>query len=85
MACFVTQAIVFDLDAASLLGVPVTSAVAVDDSPVGIMSARAAGTPSIAIRFRHDDASLATADAIVDNVGCLSVWLDGDGLTVHVG
>jgi sugar-phosphatase len=71
--------------AASLLGVPVAEVVAIDDSPVGITSARAAGMPSIAVRFKHDDASLAAADAIVDNVGCLAVRLDRQNLTISVG
>lgn len=72
------------LRAASMLGVPAAEAVAVDDAPAGIASARAAGMPSIAVRFRHSDSSLEAADAIVDDVSCLAVRVDGYDIVISV-
>ncbi|GHC42893.1 HAD-IA family hydrolase [Streptomyces cinnamoneus] len=70
--------------AAQRLGVAPSTALGVDDSPIGLAAARAAGMTALAVRFRHDDASLRDADAIADNVGDISVHLANDKLVVEI-
>jgi sugar-phosphatase len=59
------------LQASALLGVPPADCLALEDSPVGIEAARAAGVPVIAVRTTHTDAALTGADAIVDDLTAL--------------
>jgi HAD superfamily hydrolase (TIGR01509 family) len=57
------------LAAARALGVPAGDCVAVEDSRVGIASAKAAGMFTIAVRRGHvPDADLAAADRVVDRL-----------------
>ena len=57
--------------AGALLGVPPADCLVLEDSPVGIQAARAAGIPVIAVRTTHNDADLTGADAIVDDLTAL--------------
>ncbi|MEA2219852.1 MAG: mannitol-/sugar-/sorbitol-6-phosphatase [Solirubrobacteraceae bacterium] len=59
------------LQASTLLGVPPADCLALEDSPVGIQAARAAGIPVIAVRTTHADAHLTRANAIVDDLTAL--------------
>jgi sugar-phosphatase len=59
------------LRASALLGVPPADCLVLEDSPVGIQAARAAGVPVIVVRTTHADADLAGADAIVDDLSAL--------------
>ncbi|MEU7137283.1 HAD-IA family hydrolase [Streptomyces sp. NPDC046261] len=70
--------------AAERLGIAPGTALAVDDSPIGLAAARAAGMTTLAVRFRHDDAALRDADAIADNVGDISVRCTDDKLVVEI-
>ncbi|WP_067449691.1 HAD-IA family hydrolase [Actinomadura macra] len=70
--------------AARRLGHAPAETVAVDDSPIGIEAANAAGCTSIGIRFRHDDASLSAARAVYDNVGAIPFELVEDGALVRL-
>lgn len=70
--------------AAERLGIAPGTALAVDDSPIGLAAARAAGMTTLAVRFRHDDASLRDADVIADNVGDISVRSTDDELVVEI-
>lgn len=56
---------------AALLGVAPADCLALEDAPVGIRAARAAGVPVIAVRTTHGDADLTEADAIVDDLAAL--------------
>jgi sugar-phosphatase len=73
------------LMAAAALGVAPGECVAFDDSPVGIAAAKNAGMPAIAIRFKNDDAALAQADAIVDNLGQMIVTSEGGRYSIKIG
>lgn len=53
------------------LGVPIDRCLALEDAPVGVSAARAAGARVIALRTTHPDAALAEACAIVDDLGAL--------------
>lgn len=59
------------LQGSALLRVAPAECVVLEDSPVGIAAARAAGVPVIAVRTTHADADLAGADAIVDDLAAL--------------
>ena len=59
------------LQASALLGVPPADCLVLEDSPVGIQAARAAGVPVIAVRTTHTDAALTDANAIVDDLAAL--------------
>ncbi len=72
------------LMAATALGASPRRCVAFDDSPAGIAAARAAGMWAVAIRFRHEDAALGEADAILDNVGQVALRPDADGYSMSV-
>lgn len=70
--------------AARQLGVEPAAALAVDDSPIGIAAARAAGMTAVAVRFRHDEASLRSADAVADGVGRLSLRAEAGALALEL-
>jgi len=72
------------LQAARRLGIEPGAAVAVDDSPIGIKAANAAGMVSIAVRFRHDDDSLREADAVFDDVGSIPMQFVHDEILVYI-
>lgn len=69
---------------ASRLGIDPPTAIAVDDSPIGIEAANAAGSVTIGVRFRHDNAALAAAHAVYDNVGSIPFQLVGDNLLIQL-
>jgi sugar-phosphatase len=50
------------------LGVAPADCVVLEDAPAGIAAGRAAGMRVVAVRCSHDDAALAGADEIVDDV-----------------
>jgi sugar-phosphatase len=50
------------------LGVEPADCVVLEDAPAGIAAGRAAGMRVVAVRCSHDDAALAGADEIVDDV-----------------
>ena len=56
---------------ASLLGLTPDRCLVLEDAPAGITAGRAAGATVIALRTTHDDAELADAHAIVDNLSRL--------------
>lgn len=68
--------------AASALNTEAKSAVAIDDSPLGIEAASRAEMSSVAVRFRQDDRSLHKANFIIDNLSFLSVKKNSTGFTV---
>lgn len=70
--------------AAHRLGLNPTETIAVDDSPIGIEAAAAAGCLAIGLRFRHDDTSLSSAHAVYDNVGTIPFELVADGALVRL-
>jgi sugar-phosphatase len=70
--------------AARRLGFESVETVAVDDSPIGIESANAAGCSVLGIRFRHDDASLSAALAVYNNVGAIPFEFVEDGALVRL-
>ena len=53
---------------ASELGVAPADCVVLEDAPAGIAAGRAAGMRVVAVRCSHDDAALAAADEVVDDV-----------------
>ena len=55
----------------ALLGVAPADCLVLEDSPVGIEAARAAGAAVIAVRTTHTDADLTGAHAIVDDLAAL--------------
>jgi sugar-phosphatase len=69
---------------ASRLGIAPPMAIAIDDSPIGIEAANAAGSVTIGVRFRHDDASLSAAHAIYDDVGSIPFELVGHNSLVEL-
>ncbi|WKX69170.1 HAD family phosphatase [Streptomyces sp. XD-27] len=70
--------------AARKMGVDPASAVGIDDSPMGIAAARAAGLTTIAVRFRQEDSALREAHAIADGVGSLTFEIRPDGIALHI-
>lgn len=60
------------LRAAELLGLAPQLCVAVEDSPVGVQSARAAGMRVLAVR-RHDEEDLGHADVVVDRLSAQAI------------
>jgi sugar-phosphatase len=63
------------LTGAARLGVPPTSCLAVEDSPHGIASAKAAGCTVIAVTTTHRAADLAAADAHRDTLAAAGVLI----------
>ena len=62
------------LRAAELLGVPASDCVAVEDTPTGIASAKAAGMRVVAVdRGEHALEELSAADAVVPRLTPISV------------
>jgi sugar-phosphatase len=57
--------------AAARLGVAPADCVVLEDAPAGIAAGRAAGARVIALRTTHEDAALAGADLIVDDIAAL--------------
>lgn len=55
----------------ALVRVSPAHCLALEDAPVGVRAARAAGVPVIAVRTTHGDADLMDADAIVDDLAAL--------------
>jgi sugar-phosphatase len=77
--------------AAERLGVPPENCVVIEDAPVGIQGARAAGMPVIAVATTHPREALRGADAVVerlsdirastDDVGRITLFVGGDHAT----
>ncbi|MEI5102674.1 HAD-IA family hydrolase [Streptomyces sp. PmtG] len=71
--------------AARKMGVDPASAVGIDDSPMGIAAAKAAGLTTIAVRFRtHDDNALREAHAVADGVGSIAFQVLPDGISLKI-
>ncbi|BDH12680.1 HAD family hydrolase [Streptomyces hygroscopicus] len=70
--------------AAQKIGVDPTSAVGIDDSPMGIAAARAAGMTTIAVRFRQEESALQAAHAVADGVGSITFQGRPDGITLRI-
>jgi sugar-phosphatase len=76
------------LQGAARLGLPVESCVAVEDSPVGIQAARAAGMRVIGVATTHPREELFRSTVVVDRLSALSITAgDGaeHGLTIWLG
>ena len=73
---------------AERLGMPVDRCVAIEDSPVGIQAARAAGMRVIGITTTHAREELSEATVIVDRLSALTIT-EADGqrhcLTIRLG
>ncbi len=67
------------LKAATALGVPPRACVALEDTPPGISSARAAGTRVIALTSTYPASALATADAVIDSLTEIRVGPGSNG------
>ncbi len=74
------------LRGAQLIGVDPADAVALEDTPEGVRSARAAGLRVVGVLGTHPAAELreAGADALVDAPGQVGVTVDGDVLRLTV-
>lgn len=70
------------LRAAAILDVDASSALAIDDSPVGIDAACRAKMSSIGVCYIHNETALKSATFVVTNVGYLSVSTSPCGLRV---
>ncbi|MBP2047641.1 sugar-phosphatase [Streptomyces griseochromogenes] len=71
--------------AAQKIGVDPATAVGIDDSPMGVAAAMAAGMTTIAVRFRtHDDNALREAHAVADGVGSLTFQVLPDGISLKI-
>ena len=73
---------------AERLGIPVDRCVAIEDSPVGIQAARAAGMRVIGITTTHAREELFQSTVIVDRLSALTITeADGQGhcLTIRLG
>jgi sugar-phosphatase len=67
---------------AARLGVDPAQCVVVEDAPAGLLAARAAGMPTIAVATTYPAADL-DADVVVEGLHQLRVDLDGGPLTVR--
>nr|AKC92657.1 putative HAD superfamily phosphatase [Amycolatopsis sp. SANK 60206] len=55
------------------LGIDATDAIAVEDSPAGIMAARAAGIRTVAVATTHRQEALSAADVVASHLGKIRV------------
>jgi sugar-phosphatase len=65
------------LTAARLLGVPPKACVAVEDAPAGVLAARAAGMPVIAVTTTHGLEALKGASAVIADLREFGAALEG--------
>ena len=72
------------LTAAARLGHSAADCIVVEDAPVGIESAHAAGMRTIAIATTYPPEQLRSADAIVTRLADLSVQLTGDEIQISL-
>jgi sugar-phosphatase len=71
--------------AAERLGVLPESCVVIEDAPVGIQGARAAGMPVIAVVTTHPREALQEADVIVEHLSDIRASTDDGLITILVG
>ena len=70
--------------AAKRLGVQPEQCVVIEDAPVGIEGARAAGMRVIAVTTTHRPQALTHADVIAHDLGSVTVEIEGNQLRVTV-
>jgi sugar-phosphatase len=71
--------------AAERLGVPPENCVVIEDAPVGIQGARAAGMPVIAVATTHPREALQDADAVVERLSDIRASTKNERITIFVG
>jgi sugar-phosphatase len=70
--------------AARRLGVDAADCLVFEDAPAGVAAGRAAGARVLAVTVTHPAAELAGADVVLPDLSPVTVWPDGDRLTLRV-
>jgi sugar-phosphatase len=72
------------LKGAELLGMDVGKCLVIEDAPAGIRAAHAAGMKAIGLTSTFAAGELSEADAVVQRLGELKLWVNGAGLEIEL-